>query len=358
MKKFLSLFMALMLIVSVLTACSKNNADANDTTAPETTAKETESQTTDTEAEKDDVVLSEAPVRVFTLKGPTGMGMAPLLESDEANTAKLNYEFTIANAADEFTGNIVKGEFEIACVPTNLAAVLNTKTQGAIQVAAVNTLGVLYILESGETITNIEDLNGKTIYSAGQGAVPEYALKYILETFDIDCEVIYEAEHDVVVADLISNKADVVLLPEPKVTAAMKNENAPEDLRVALNLNELWEKACEKNNDDSSLYMGCIIVNKKWAEENPNELSAFLDEYKASVEMVNTDVDTAANLIAKFGIIPKAPLAKAALPNANIVFITGEDMKNGLNGFFEVLHSYNPNSVGGTIPGEDFYLNN
>lgn len=348
MKKLLSLLLAMILCMTAFTACSTNNSDADDSTVPDTTEKEPETE---------EIVLSTDPVRVFTLKGPTGMGMAPLLESDANSTSKLNYEFTIANAADEFTGSIVKGDFEIACVPTNLAAVLNSKTKGAVQVAAVNTLGVLYVLEDGNTINSVEDLNGKTIYSAGQGAVPEYALNYILDTFNVDCEVIYESEHDVVVADLVSDKADVALLPEPKVTAALKNENKPENLRVALDLNDLWEKACEKNEDDSALYMGCIIVNKKWAENHPNEMKAFLNEYKASVDAVNADVDAAAELIAKYAIIPKAPLAKAALPNANIVFITGEEMKEGLNGFFEVLLSYNPNSVGGTVPGDEFYYN-
>ncbi len=355
MKKLLSLLLVLMLTLSVLASCASDNTPSTDTTEADSTTDETTIKETTTDT--NEVELSNEEVRVFTLKGPTGMGMAPLLEANANKTAALNYNFTIANAADEFTGNILKSDFEIACVPTNLAAVLNTKTKGAIQVAAVNTLGVLYVLEDGETVKSVEDLNGKTIYSAGQGAVPEYALNYILDAFDVACEVIYESEHDVVVADLITDKADIVLLPEPKVTAAMKNEKAPENLRIALNLTELWNEACKKNEDVSSLYMGCIIVNKAWAEKNPNELAAFLSEYKASVETVNTDLDTASKLIEKYGIIPKAPLAKAAIPNANIVFITGEEMVNGLNGFYEVLFSYNPASVGGNIPAEEFYYN-
>ena len=348
MKKILSLILAMLMIITVFASCGNDNTNTEETTAPE-------NQSTETTNKEEEIVLSKDTVRVFTLKGPTGMGMAPLLEANANGTAALNYDFTIANAADEFTGNILKGDFEIACVPTNLAAVLNSKTGGAVQVAAVNTLGVLYVLEDGNTINSIEDLNGKTIYSAGQGAVPEYALNYILDAFDVECEVVYESEHDVVVADIMSNKADVALLPEPKVTAALKNEKAPEGLRVALDLNDLWAEACEKNEDDSALYMGCIIVNKNWAKENPRELAAFLNEYKASVDTANNDAETASQLIAKYGIIPKAPLAKAALPNANIVFITGEEMIDGLSGFYEVLHSYNPASVGGKVPAEDFY---
>ena len=355
MKRLISLMLALILAVSMLASCINekdidNILDATDTEA----AKDTSPENDDTDKETN-VTLSKDPVRVFTIKGPTGMGMAPLMKANDDKTAKLNYNFTVANAADEFTGNIVQGEFEIACVPTNLAAVLHSKTNGAIEVAAVNTLGVLYVVEDGNTINSVYDLEGKTIYSAGQGAVPEYALKYILDTFGINCEVIYEAEHDVVVADIMTNTADVALLPEPKVTAALKNEKAPADLRVALDLNDLWAQACEKNGDDSVLYMGCIIVNKEWANSHQNELSAFLEEYKNSVDAVNGNPETASQIIAEYGIIPKAPLAKAAIPNAKIVFITGDEMKIGLNGFYEILAKYNPKAIGGSVPAENIY---
>lgn len=347
MKKILSLFFALMLMFTMLASCTGEPADKAETTDAATTNAENE--------EPENIELSKDPVRVFTIKGPTGMGMAPLMKAADEGTAKLNYSFTAEDSADKFSGNIVQGEFEIACVPTNLAAAMHSKTNGAIQVAAVNTLGVLYIMENGEAIKSVEDLEGKTIYSAGQGAVPEYALNYILDSFDINCEVIYEAEHDVVVADLMTNTATVALLPEPKATAALKNENAPDGLRVALDLNELWADACEKNEDNSVLYMGCVIVNKAWADEHPNELAAFLEEYKASVDTVNNDPDTASAIIAEYGIIPKATLAKAAIPNAKIVLITGDEMATGLNGFYEILHGYNPQAVGGKVPSDDLY---
>ncbi len=348
MRKIISLMLAMILVLSLLASCiTEDDIDkALDSTDAETTADDTPSENE----------LSTETVRVFTLKGPTGMGIAPLMKSSDESKAKLNYSFTVASSADEFTGNIVQGNFEIACVPTNLAAVLNAKTNDAIQIAALNTLGVLYVLENGNSINSVYDLEGKTIYSSGQGAVPEYALQYILDAFDIECEVIYESEHDVVVADLMSGAADVALLPEPKVTAALKNENAPEGLRIALDINDLWAQACEKNDDDSVLYMGCIIVNKAWAAEHPNELAAFLEEYKASVDTVNSDPDTASKIIAEYGIIPKAPLAKAAIPNAKIVCITGDEMVSGLNGFYEILYSYNPQSVGGSVPTEEIYI--
>lgn len=346
MKKIIALVLALMMCMLAFAACT-NKEETDETTVPETKAAEN-----DTTAE---VKLSSDPVRVFTLKGPTGMGMAKLIHDNGQNETKLNYDFTVAGAADEFTGEIIQGNFEVACVPTNLASVLYAKTNGAVSVAAVNTLGVLHILEAGDTIKTIADLEGKTVYSSGKGNVPQYALDYILSSFGINCEVVYEAEHDVVVSDLVSGKATVAVLPEPKVTAALKNENAPEGLRKALDLNDLWNAACEKNEDSSSLYMGCVIVNAKWAEEHPAELAAFLAEYKESAELCTNDVDTAASYIEEAGIIPKAPVAKAAMANCHIVFITGEEMINGLEGFLNVLYKANPAAVGGALPAEDFY---
>lgn len=344
MKKLLALLLTLAMCLCLFTACSDSTKDTE-------TKKDTTAETT---AEEKEPVLSEDPVRIFTLKGPTGMGMAKMISDTNAKTTSLNYSFTVAGAADEFVGDIVQGNFELAAVPTNLAATLYAKTKGEVSVVAVNTLGVLYVLENGKTINSIEDLAGKTVYSSGQGAVPEYALNYILEAFGIECEVIYESEHDVVVSDLISGKADIAILPEPKVTAALKNAEAPEGLRIALDLNELWKDACEKKGDDSVFYMGCIIANKSWADEHPAELEAFLKEYKASVDFVNSD-ETAPQLIADAGIIPAAPVAKAALPNSNIVCITGNEMSKGLEGFLKVLHGYTPASVGGALPEADFY---
>lgn len=349
MKKLLALVLALLMCTLSFAACSAKNNDS-ETTAPNAATTVADDTTEDAEPS-----LSSEPVRVFTLKGPTGMGMAKLIHDNANGEANLNYNFTVANAADEFTGDIIQGNFEVACVPTNLASVLYSKTNGAVSVAAVNTLGVLHILEAGDTIKTIADLEGKTVYSSGKGAVPEYALNYILNAFGINCEVVYEAEHDVVVSDLVSGKATVAVLPEPKVTAALKNENAPEGLRTALDLNDLWNEACEKNEDSSSLYMGCVIVNAKWAEENPNELAAFLAEYKESAELCTKDVDTAASYIEEAGIIPKAPVAKAAMANCHIVFITGDEMITGLEGFLNVLYKANPAAVGGKLPDEAFY---
>ncbi len=344
MKKLISLVLVLVLCTAVFASCGEKNGaltvpvpgpDGQDTTAGSDT-------------------VNDDPVRVFTLMGPTGMGMAKMIEDSKKGTAGMNYKFTVAGAPDEFTGEIIQGNFELAAVPTNLAATLCAKTEGAVSVIAVNTLGVLYVLENGDTIKSAEDLQGKTIYSSGQAAVPEYVLNYILDAFGIKCNVIYESEHDVVVTDLISKKADIAILPEPKVTAALKNKEAPEGLRIALDLNDLWEEACEKNGDTAALYMGCVIVNNEWAVSYPDRLEAFLEEYRESVDFVNTD-ESAPQVVVDAGIIPAVPIAKASIPNSHIVCITGDEMYLNLKGFYRVLFDFNPKSVGDAMPADTIY---
>lgn len=344
MKRLIALALAMLLCVTFMAACSDNTGKTEDTTKDEaTTAPETTPE------------LSKDPVRVFALQGPTGMGFAKLMHDSAARDTALSYDFQLAASAEEFKGDIIQGNFEIAAVPTNLAAVLYAKTEGAVSVVAVNTMGVLHLIENGETIQSIEDLNGKTIYSSGQGSVPEYVMNYILDTYDIDCEVIYEANHDVVATGLAAGTINLAVLPEPKVTTVLKNTEAPEGLRAALDLTQVWKNACEKNDVDSALYMGCVIVNNTWAQAHPAEVKAFLEEYKASIDFVGADAEAAAEIIAEQGIIPAAKIAQAAIPGSNIVYEDGEKMAAGLASFYKILHSYAPASVGGAVPDEKIY---
>lgn len=292
-------------------------------------------------------------VRVFALKGPTGMGMAQLMEENELGNAKNNYTFTIASSPDEVSAEIIKGNYDIAAVPTNLASVLYNKTEGKIRIAAVNTLGVLYILENGNTIDSLADLEGKHIYATGQASTPEYVLDYILKANNINCEVTYLADHSELATLMVSGDAEIGMLPVPNATTVLMQSEA----RIALNVTEEWEKAAALNGDDGALYQGCIIINPDFIEAHPDAVKEFLEEYAASVKFINENAETASTYIEKFGIIPKAAIAKAAIPNANIVCITGDEMASGLMGFFEVLYGSNPKSVGGKLPAEDIFYN-
>ena len=311
------------------------------TTEAETSEKEAEEK--DTSEEETDTGASE--MKIAALKGPTAMGMAQLLDDD-------SYEFSIVAAPDEIVPMIVQGQVDVAAIPANLAAVLYQKTDKNISVLAVNTLGVLYLVENGNSIQSAEDLKGKTIYASGKGATPEYALNSVLKANGLDPEkdvtIEFKSEHAEVVAALAEDQTAVGLLPQPFVTTAlMKNEN----LRVALDLNELWETSAT---DGSELVTGVVIGRNDYLKEHEADVNAFLDAYKDSVEFVNSNVDAAAEIIGNHDIIP-AEVAVKAIPQCSIVFMEGDDMQTILSGYLNTLNEQNPETIGGQLPDEDFY---
>lgn len=319
------------------TAVSASEATAASTLATETTAA------AETSADKTEV-------RVAGLKGPTGIGMVSLMASSDAGTAANQYTFTMTGTPDDIVAMLSSGEADIAALPTNLAAVLYQKTNKSIQVMAVNTLGVLYVLENGDTVHSIADLAGKDLYATGQASVPEYVLNDLLKNAGIadSVNITYKTEHSELATLAASGKADLVMLPEPFVTTVLKKNP---DFRIALNLTDEWKKAYP----DSELAMGCIVVTTDFANAHPEAVAAFLKEYKASAESVVADPAQASELVVKYGIMADAKLAEAAIPNCNIVMIEGQDMKSILAPFYQTLFDANPKSVGGTLPDDAFY---
>ena len=296
--------------------------------------------------------VAEPLADVAALKGPTAMGMVKMMNDD----AGANWNFSIAAAADEIAPKLIQGELDIAAVPANLAATLYNKTQGKVQVLAINTLGVLYIIENGETVQSVADLKGRTIYSAGQGATPEYALNYILKENGIDpvndVNIIFSKEHTECLNAVLNDENSVALLPQPFVTTAMSK--AP-GVRIALDLNQLWADVQEGKENQSALLTGVVVARTEFVENNPEAVNAFMDAYAASVLFANENVDETAALIGAYEIVPEA-VAKAALPYCCIVMIEGEEMAEKLSGYLQVLFDQNPASVGGAMPNEDFYF--
>lgn len=288
--------------------------------------------------------------RVAALKGPTAMGLVKLM-NDQAD----QYDFSIVSAIDEITPKLVKGEVDIAAVPANMASVLYNNTQGQIKVLAVNTLGVLYIVENGEAVKTVEDLKGKTIFASGKGATPEYALNYLLTGNGIDPEkdvtIEYKAEHSECLAALVATEGAVAMLPQPFVTTAQMKQPA---IRIALDMNEEWAKLQEGQDVKSALITGVMVARAEYIEQNPQAVSDFIDAYAASVQYVNEHNDEAAALVGQFDIVPEA-VAKLALPYCQIVYIDGAAMKEQLSGYLQVLFDQNPKAVGGALPDEAFY---
>ncbi len=340
MKKLFALILALCLLLS-LCACGEKPAEA-----PAAQPAETASEQTPAPAPED------APVRLGGLKGPTTMGMVKLLDDNEKGLTENKYTFRMAAAADELTPALLKEELDIIAAPINLAAVLYKNSEGAVQLLAVNTLGVLYILEKGgETVTDVESLRGTTIYATGKGSVPYYTLRYLLDKhgMDIDKDVTMEwkSEPTEIVAQLSSQENAIAMLPQPFVTVA---STQVEGLRVALDVTSEWDKL----DNSGRLLTAGLIVRKAFADSHPDKIAKFLEEYAASVNYVNGNTAEAAKLIESYDIV-KAPIAQKAIPYCNLVCITGAEMKPIAEGYLNTLFVQRPNAVGGEMPAADFY---
>lgn len=346
MKALKTLALALALLLA-LSACGVIRSDDGPTqvVGGSNPAEEPASETAPESPEEAPPEVSA--LRVGALKGPTAMGMVRMMSDDSVN------RYTLAGSADELTPKLIKGELDIICVPANLAAVLYNKTEGQLVTLAVNTLGVLYIVENGgESVQSMADLKGKTIVAAGKGSTPEFGLRYLLEQNgldpDQDMTVDWKSEHAECVAALAAGTADMALLPQPFVTVA---QGKLEKLRVALDLTEEWDAL----DNGSAMITGVAVARRELVEERPELVEKFLIEYARSVEWVNENTAEAAELVAANGIIESPAVAEKALPHCNIVCLTGEEMREKLSGYLSVLAEANPESVGGRLPEDGFY---
>ena len=311
----------------------------------------------ESEPESDEPAVAAVEINIGVIQGPSVMGMIGLMnEADSGHLGDDIYNFTLAGSPDEIVPNVVQGNFDIAAVPPNLASVLYNNTDGEVQVVAINTLGVLHIVEAGDEINSVEDLRGMTIYASGQGSAPEFVLNYILTGNGLDPEqdlhIEWLAEHTEVVARLGMNEDAVAMLPQPFVTVAQTQNDA---LRMALDLTAEWDTVqAASAGPASALIMGVLVARREFIEENPEAIATFLTRYAESVTFVNNNVEEAAELLASYDIFP-APIATRAIPHSNVVFIAGEDMQALLSGYLQVLFEANPASIGGEMPSEEFY---
>lgn len=323
-KKTIAIIMSLMLAVSVCAGCSGKGVEKTEDIA----------------------------VRVGSLKGPTSMGLVYLMDRAQKGETGNRYEFTMAAAADELLPAMVSGDLDIALVPANVASVLYQKTQGGVSVIDINTLGVLYMVSGDDTIREMEDLRGRTVYLTGKGTTPDYVLHYLLAEHGVTEGVTleYKSEATEVAAMLVEHPEEVGVLPQPFVTAACAQN---EELSVVMDLNEQWDAV--QGEGGSRLVTGVTVVRKDFLEEHRDAVDAFLQEHAASAAYANEHVEEAAELVAAAGIIEKAAVAAKAMPKCNITYMDGNDMRTALAGYLEALYEQDAASVGGALPADDFY---
>lgn len=292
-----------------------------------------------------------AEIRLGVLKGPTGIGASKLLADNDEGKTISKYSVTILAEATDMIAQVAAGQIDIAAIPTNAAASLYNKTGGEVRIAALNTAGVLYILEKGNSVQSVSDLKGRTIYAVGQGSNPEYVLRYILSGNGIDpdkdVEIVFMDS-----AELTTRAAtgtiDVCMLPVPAVTTVLiKNP----EMRRAIDMSAEWDKL----GTGSILTLGCVVVSKSFLKENPLSVMTFIDEYGKSIDYVKNNPKEAGELCAKYGIVPAAAIATKAIPDCNLIFVTGDAVRPALEGYLKVLFDSNPKAVGGKMPGADFY---
>ena len=334
MKKIIALTLTLLMLLG-LVACGQTDNNS--------------SVQTDNTSSTEEVKLVET--NVYVLSGPTGIGAANLKDKADKGQTEGKYNITVVAQPDEVVAKISNKEADIAAIATNLAAKLYNKTEGNITILAVNTLGVLNVVTpAGVEITSLKDLKGKKVYTTGQGSNPEYIINYLLEKNEIknDVTLEFKAEGTELLSVWATDPNAVIIAPQPVATTLTVQHAGS---KIALDLTKEWEKV----DDTSALMMGCVVVRNEFLKDNKATVDKFLEEYKASIETANKDIDTTATLCETYGIIPKAPIAKKAIPNCNLTFVSGSEMKTKLSGYLTVLYNADKTSVGGKLPADGFY---
>ncbi len=349
-RKIMGILLATMMVMQAVGGCGTGSA-----TSSESEAQSVQSNDTQEAQSSEDSSDETVTVRVGGLSGPTSMGLVKLMEDSANGETENTYEFAeLSSDSSAFVTPLATGEIDIAAVPSNLASVIYNNTDGGVQVIAVNVLGVLNIVQRGEQITELSDLVGKTIYATGEGATPEYTLRYLLTQNGIDPDndltIQWCSDTTEALSYITADENAVAMLPQPFVTVA---QSKVDDLTVAIDLNDEWAKL----DNGCEIVTGVLVVRTEFAEEHPDELETFLTEYKESVAYTEDEPEAAAALIEKYIGVSEA-VALAALPSCHITYLVGDEMRSALEGYLQIIYDENAASVGGSMPGDDFYYGN
>ena len=356
MKRTLSLLLTAALALSLLAGCGpKTPAGTSSSAAPGSSSSQPDGSDQDSSQSTPEV---DAPVIKFmALSGPTGVGASWLMEYYSAENAFTDMPFildsTIVTDNTEVQAALNNKTVDVAAIATNAAAVLSAKNPDSIQVLAVNTLGVLYILEKGDTVHSMADLKGKTLYcpSNTKGANPEHILNHLLtgngvDPSDVNIEWLTPQE---ITVKMTSSDAGICMLPVPAATALLVKDSG---VREAVSLSDAWQDL-----EGSPLPMGCVVARTEYIEENPLGVEAFLAAYEKSINYISDPANSAdaSALVAQYEFAPNDQVAAKAIPQCSLTFVTGQEMKTTLEDYYTILFQTAPASIGGGLPYDSFY---
>jgi len=290
-------------------------------------------------------------INIIAMNGPTGMGLGHLrnvVQNDANHSFSMDFVGTPAAAI----AALANRSADVASIPANTAAVLFNQGNIDIQVVAINATNVLHLVQRNGTpaITMLADLAGRTVFMPGQGATPETAFRHLLAKHNVqNVNLQFESEGSTIVAGLSVGTVDFAILPQPAATVAVMNGSSTH----VLNLTPYWQQE-----HSSDILTGVLVVRRAFLQNNRSTFDAFMAAYQESIDFMNnpTNIAEAAQFIVDMNIVPNVPIATAALPQSGITLIRGQSMKDQLTEFYQILHTQNPNVIGGQVPGENFFL--
>lgn len=363
MIKKISVFIIIILAISALTACAKND----NVTVIEITDEELEDlkeATLDTPLKplqplyderplpKDTRIENDVAIRIGVLRGPNGMGMSYLMEENSLDAYETSYQISFLASADKLATRFTRGDLEFATLPTTVAANLYKETNGEIQLLGVNMLGGFYLVENGTSIQTISDLKNLELSSSSRPATAQYVLEHLLEANAIEeneqPKVNYVVDNLKLSSAIVSGEIDIAMLPEPFLSTLLQRNKG---LRVALDLSEEWQDVY----GDSILPMGCLVVNKEFALKNPESIARFIQHYKTSVEYVNKNQKEAGLLIEKHKLLNNARQATNSIDRSQITWIDASEVQEDVLKYLEIFLESDKNIIGGEVPDEEFF---
>lgn len=294
-------------------------------------------------------------VNIGLIIGPPSMGLSQAIVDAQNGETYNDFDFTVTGMDYQaLAASFNQGDYDIVTLPSNLGPIIynNDELQTDVQVVSLGNLGVLYGITTDPAIQTLDDLAGRTVYSYGEGGTPEYTIAYLMNQAGLADEVnVNFRSTPFEVLNLLQEEPNAVaILPQPFVEVA---KLLVPGLMVPIDLTEEWDRI--NADTGSQVVTTATFVNREFLENHEQAVLEYLEITSQSVEWTHANVDEAASRQEDLGTFLSNDVAVDAIPQCSIVCMTGEEMKTALSGFLQALYELNPESIGGSVPGDDFY---